>query len=100
MVKEMIAPDTMMPIVDPNDPMFLPVFGEDHAYSVTLRGNGESVINMRVAFTNFEEQPQKELILGLSGKIPSEVAVYQVIKEKRSCLVRALFQRMICELRL
>src|SRR3989344_3420130 len=68
MVKEMI----------PSDPMLLLIFGEDHAYSVTLRGNGEAVVNMRVAFSNFEEQPNKDVTLTFSGETPSEVAVYQI----------------------
>jgi len=71
------------PIVDHTDPMLLPIFGEDHAYSVTLRGNGEAVVNMRVALSNFEEQPKKNIALSFSGTTPSEVAVYQIVKEKR-----------------
>ena len=83
MVKETIVPDNMMPIVDPADPMLLPIFGEDHAYSVTLRGNGEAVVNMRVALSNFEEQPNKDITLTFSGETSSEVAVYQIVKEKQ-----------------
>ncbi len=80
----MMSPEKIIPpIVDPTDPMLLPIFGEDHAYSVTLRGNGEAVINMRVAFSNFEEQPKKDISLTFSGTTPSEAAVYQIVKEKQ-----------------
>jgi len=80
----MMSPEKIIPpIIDPTDPMLLPIFGEDHAYSVTLRGNGEAVVNMRVALSNFEEQPNKDITLTFSGETPSEVAVYQIVKEKQ-----------------
>lgn len=78
----MMVPEKMMPpIVDPG---LIPIFGEDHAYTLTLRGNGEAIIDMRVALSNFEEQPKSEVILKYSGSItPTDVAVFQIIKEKQ-----------------
>jgi|GEM_PF-2566718 len=71
------------PIVDPSDPMLLPVFGEDHAYSLILRGNGDAVVNMRVAFSNFEETAKKEVVLNLNGLPARDISVFQIIREKR-----------------
>ncbi|MBP9691003.1 sulfite exporter TauE/SafE family protein [Candidatus Woesebacteria bacterium] len=81
----MMVPDKMMPpIIDPSDSMLIPIFGEDHAYTVTLRGNGEVIIDMRVALSNFEENPKSEVILKYSGSIvPTDVAVFQIVKEKQ-----------------
>lgn len=60
----------------------LPVFGQDHNYSITLRQNGEGMVNMRVSFSNFDPAELDTLVLSTTTLNPSEVAAFQIIKER------------------
>lgn len=57
------------------------LFGQDHAYTVTFRGNGEAVINLRVSFTNAGEKDQTTLTYRVPRVEPQDITVYQVIRE-------------------
>lgn len=63
-----------------------PFFGQDHAYSVTFRGNGQAVVFLRVAFSNNGDVPTKELELRFPKVEPEGVLAYQVLRDK-TCLV-------------
>jgi|GEM_PF-2228440 len=69
-------------LILPQDNFLLPVFGEDHAYTVNYRGNGEAAVNMRVAFSNFGDSPLETVHLQGNENAPTDIAVFQIIKEK------------------
>src|SRR3990172_5741276 len=76
---QMIAPD-FVPLYPGGEPGFL---GQDHAYTVVFRGNGEAVVSARVVLTNKGEEPLSEISLRVPFVEPKDVFVYQVIREKR-----------------
>jgi len=76
---QMIAPDFVPPYPG-GEPGFL---GQDHAYTVVFRGNGEAVISARVVLTNKGETPLSEISLRLPKVEPKDVFVYQVLREKQ-----------------
>lgn len=54
------------------------LFGQQHSYTVTMRGNGESVVVARIAFTNTSDQPQKTFAFTVPGPAaPSDLVGYQ-----------------------
>ncbi len=57
------------------------LFGQDHAYTVTFRGNGEAIVNLRVAFTNVGETDQTTLTYRVPQIEPQDAVAYQVIRE-------------------
>lgn len=60
-------------------PMFL---GQDHYYTVTLRGNGEAIVALKVVLANLTDKNSSLSSVLLSSDIdPKDVAVYQVIRE-------------------
>jgi len=61
------------------------LFGQDHAYTVTFRGNGEAVVNLRVVFTNTTEDSQTKLTFRVPRVKPQDLVAYQVIREP-NCL--------------
>lgn len=88
-------PDRPVPIIDPN---FMPpeppppnsfdikFQGQDHYYSVLLRGNGEAVVNGRFDFANLGEQPVTDYTFLTSSAQPIDnLIVYQQIR-KGKCL--------------
>ena len=76
---QMIAPDFVPPYPG-GEPGFL---GQDHAYTVVFRGNGEAVVSARVVLTNKGETPLSEISLRVPKMEPKDVFVYQVIREKQ-----------------
>ncbi len=74
------APDYIIPPVPRPEPGFL---GQDHAYTVVFRGNGEAVVSVRVVFTNRGEEDLTEMSLRVPRVNPSQISVYQVIREPR-----------------
>jgi len=72
-----IAVPDIFPIPNP-EPGFL---GQDHSYSVTFRGNGEAVVSLKVVLTNKAESPLKDVSLRIPKVEPSEIFVYQVLRE-------------------
>ncbi|KKQ37531.1 MAG: hypothetical protein US54_C0032G0009 [Candidatus Roizmanbacteria bacterium GW2011_GWA2_37_7] len=57
------------------------VFGQDHAYTVTLRGNGEAIVNARVAFSNFDDYEKTSLSLRVPQGDPQDIVAYQIVRE-------------------
>jgi len=58
------------------------LFGQDHSYTVTFRGNGEAVVNLRVLFTNTDEGNNlSQLSYRVPGVDPQDIVAYQVIRE-------------------
>lgn len=53
------------------------LFGQQHAYSVTLRGNGEAVVSARLAITNQTDVAQKSFAFEIPGLTVSEITGYQ-----------------------
>lgn len=66
----------------PNGP--LPFAGQNHSYSVVLRGNGEAIVTLKAALTN--TNPDGDVLKTLTFRlplrvIPSDIAVYQIINQ-------------------
>ncbi|KKR28292.1 MAG: hypothetical protein UT61_C0053G0028, partial [Candidatus Woesebacteria bacterium GW2011_GWA1_39_8] len=63
---------------DPNTtPSFL---GQNHAYSVVFRGNGEAVVSLKVTLTNKGSDDLKEINLRLPNINPTDISVYQMLR--------------------
>lgn len=69
------SPDYFPPNPEPG---FL---GQDHAYTVVFRGNGEAVVSSRVAFTNKTDSELSEITLRIPRVKPDNISVYQVLLE-------------------
>lgn len=54
------------------------LFGQTHAYSVVMRGNGEAIVYAKIVVTNDEETPMTEVSFQVPGATPSEMAIYQM----------------------
>ncbi len=67
----------------PNDPNPPNVLGQDHAYSVTFRGNGEAVVSARVTLTNTESSTLSKISLRVPKVEPQDVIAYQVVRERQ-----------------
>lgn len=67
----------------PNDPTPPTMLGQDHAYSVTFRGNGEAVVSARVTLTNTETSSLSTISLRVPKVEPQDVIAYQVAREKQ-----------------
>ncbi len=73
-----IMPENIMPIRPPDD---TPILGQEHAYSVLFRGNGDAVVTMRAAFTN-EGQVQTNTVSFRVPRVePRRVSAFQIIRE-------------------
>lgn len=53
------------------------LFGQQHAYSVTLRGNGEAVVTARLVITNRTAAPLSKFTFTIPKLTVSEIAGYQ-----------------------
>lgn len=67
----------------PGGDSFNPIFGQDHAYSVTFRGNGQAVVFLRVSLSNNGEKDLKELTLRFPKVEPEGILAYQILREKQ-----------------
>jgi hypothetical protein len=79
--RSLIAPDYYPPYPRP-EPGFL---GQDHSYTVVFRGNGEAVVSAKIVFTNKSEENLSKINLRIPRVEPSQLSVYQVIRE-RQCI--------------
>lgn len=68
-------------IMPPRPPDVAPVLGQEHAYSILFRGNGDAVVTMRAAFTNEEESPTNTISLRVPRVEPRRVSAFQIILE-------------------
>lgn len=80
-IEEITIPEPVPPFeTDTASPL-----GQDHYYTVTLRGNGEAVVAMKAIFSNLTNEP----LVTLTFKSPVEdignISVYQV-KRERECV--------------
>lgn len=79
--------DSVESLIAPAPTTSLPFLGQQHAYSATLRGNGEAVIATRVIFTNQGETELGQMSLKLpEGVDISDLSAYQVIREEKPCI--------------
>jgi len=53
------------------------LFGEQHSYSVTMRGNGEAVVTARIVLTNTSDQPMTKFSFEIPKLQVSELTGYQ-----------------------
>lgn len=58
-----------------------PAFGQDHYYSVTMRGNGEAVVSLKAVFSNNGEEPLSEITLRVPKVNPNDISAFQVVRE-------------------
>ncbi len=83
-----------------NMPVF---FGHEHAYTVTLRGNGEAHVVLKAAFTNSTEATTSAVLFKVPKVELKDMVVYQVIREgncmvyKQNTITRADFSIPLCE---
>lgn len=64
-------------------PTPLELLGEDQRYSVTLRGNGEAVVNMRLSLVNSTEAALSRISLRIPKGTLMDVLAFQVIIKGR-----------------
>lgn len=67
-----------IPLQPPND---VPNLGQEHAYSVLFRGNGDAVVTMRAIFTNEGEAPTNIVSFRIPRVEPRRISVFQIIHE-------------------
>ncbi len=67
----------IMPYPGTRTPSFL---GHEHAYTVTLRGNGETHVVLKAAFTNSSEATTSAITLQIPRVTPADLVAYQVIR--------------------
>ena len=73
----------MPPVPDYYGP--LPFAGENHNYSVVLRGNGEAVVTLKAAFSNTLSDKEELRSISLrmpSQAIPSDLTVFQIFAQE------------------
>ena len=61
------------------------ILGQDHAYSVTFRGNGEAVVSTKVVLTNLSDIALENISLRIPRVDPKDIIVFQVLRE-RQCM--------------
>ncbi len=61
-----------------------PILGQEHAYSVLFRGNGDAVVTMRAAFINEKEAPVNTISFRIPRVEPRRVSAFQVIRDQES----------------
>ena len=68
-------------IMPPRPPDTMPILGQEHAYSVLFRGNGDAVVTMRAVFTNEGETPTNTISFRIPRVEPRRINVFQIIHE-------------------
>jgi len=61
------------------------IFGQEHYYSVTFRGNGEAVVLLKAILANNSDDELSEITLRIPKVKPEDIGVFQVLRERR-CL--------------
>ena len=69
----------MMPFRPPDT---TPILGQEHAYSVMFRGNGDAMVTMRATFTNEEEGPTSILSFRIPRVEPRRASAFQIIRDQ------------------
>ena len=75
-----IAPERILPPPESNTGNPL---GQDHSYSITLRGNGEAVVDFKTVFSNFGTQPMTEIVLENPSGTVNELIAFQIIQQPK-----------------
>ncbi len=78
--KMMIAPDSKL-LPRPDGGGVMPFSGQNHNYSVVFRGNGESIVTLRVSLTNTSEsETLKDVTLRIPKVTePKDLSAYQIL---------------------
>lgn len=76
------AQESLIAPMPPSDNR-IPFLGQDHFYSVVLRGNGEAVVTMKANFSNDTSEDLSQLTFIIPGADAQEVVAYQVIRDKQ-----------------
>ena len=79
---DVIKSSTGLSFAPSQDDTFL---GQNHSYSVTFRGNGETIVSVRVKLGNSTDTPLKELNLRVPKVQASGIYVFQIFKA-RQCI--------------
>lgn len=76
--EKMIAPDVILPRPAGG---VMPFAGQNHNYSLVFRGNGESIVTLRVALTNTNEDSDLSEVTLRIPKIvdPKDLSSYQIL---------------------
>lgn len=78
---DMIAPLPAQAGMPPIDAGIGQLFGQNHWYSVVLRGNGEAVVNTRITLTNSNTNPMKSVAFRVPRVEPQDAVAFQVIQQ-------------------
>jgi hypothetical protein len=73
-----VSSDMIAPMPPDSGAGFL---GQDHYYTVTLRGNGQAIVSAKVIFSNLTEQPLSTLTFTMPKEGAEQVVAYQVRRE-------------------
>lgn len=58
-----------------------PILGQEHAYSVLFRGNGDAIISMRASFLNEKETPMNNILFRVPRVAPRRMSAFQILRE-------------------
>jgi len=78
-----MAPNEIIKVPAPNDLSPSALFGQDHAYTVTLRGNGEAIINLRATLSNFEDTARDIVQFRVPKGTATDAIAFQIVREPR-----------------
>ncbi|MCX7997214.1 MAG: hypothetical protein N2691_05705, partial [Patescibacteria group bacterium] len=76
-----VADDGRFLIPPPNPGTDIGLMGQDHAYTVTFRGNGESVVSLRIAFSNTGTKTMEALAIRVPRITPQDIVAFQIKRE-------------------
>lgn len=72
--------DSMMPVsIMPPDAN--PILGQEHAYSVLFRGNGDAAVSMRAAFINDKQTSSNTISFRIPRVEPRRITVFQTLRD-------------------
>lgn len=83
--KEVIEPATVVgrPAIAPSvNIQPVNIFGQEHHYSVTFRGNGEAMVILKAILSNTSVRQLSRILLRVPKVKPEDISIYQVLREK------------------
>jgi hypothetical protein len=83
--------DAMPPPLQPDSNGNSGLFGQEHHYSVTFRGNGEAVVLVKTLFTNQSNAALTFRTFRVPRVAPQDILVYQVLKDPVCVQYRATY---------
>lgn len=69
----------MIPPLPPNSSFS--ILGQNHKYTVLLRGNGEAIVTAQITFSNQSDAKMTSLIYRVPRVSPDNLQVYQIIRD-------------------